>query len=82
MLRSINTGKSRRFHPLSKVNLFREMRSVSEAGFTISINKLRAIFFSMSTADSLKSMDVTRAGKWRKYLEIKRDFYLAYVSHN
>ncbi|CAB3983508.1 Hypothetical predicted protein [Paramuricea clavata] len=29
-------------------------------------------------ADSLKSMDVTRAGKWRKYLEIKHNFYLAY----
>jgi hypothetical protein len=25
-------------------------------------------------------MDVTRAGKWRKYLEIKHNFYLAYVS--
>ncbi|XP_046848261.1 BRO1 domain-containing protein BROX-like [Xenia sp. Carnegie-2017] len=29
--------------------------------------------------DFLTSMDVTRTGKWRKYLEIKRDFYLAYA---
>ena len=29
-------------------------------------------------AECLTSMDVTRAGKWRKYLEIKRNFYLAY----
>lgn len=32
-----------------------------------------------SSANSLSSMNVTRAGKWKKYLEIKRDFYLAYV---
>ena len=33
-----------------------------------------------SLANSLSSMDVTRAGKWKKYLEIKRDFYRAYVN--
>ena len=46
------------------------------------INILSAMLLFIRTADSLKSMDVTRAGKWRKYLEIKQNFYLAYVSHS
>lgn len=32
--------------------------------------------------DSLKSVDQTKAGKWKKYLELKAAFYLAYVSYN
>ena len=32
--------------------------------------------------DSLKSVDQTKAGKWKKYLELKAAFYSAYVSCN
>lgn len=54
------------------------------AGHTLThlVEVLKSIFACfLSLADSLKSMDVTRAGKWRKYLEIKRNFYLSYVSN-
>lgn len=30
--------------------------------------------------DSLKSVEPTKAGKWKKYLDLKAAFYQSYVS--
>ena len=37
------------------------------------------IFCYLSLDDSLRSIDASKSGKWRKYLQIKKNIYLAYV---
>lgn len=43
-------------------------------------NVLKNIFMYMFVDQTLSSLDPTYAGKWRKYLNLKTSFYMAYVS--
>ena len=36
--------------------------------------------FHFPVGDALKSVEPAKAGKWKKYLELKASFYLSYVS--
>ena len=41
--------------------------------------QLIVFFLTLSLDDSLKSIDPAKSSKWRKYLQIKKNIYLAYV---
>ena len=41
---------------------------------------LKIIHTFLFTDDALASLDIKVVGKWRKYFQLKADFYLAYVS--
>ena len=38
------------------------------------------MWIDLFTDDALASLDVKVVGKWRKYFQLKGDFYLAHVS--